>query len=108
MKTLKIRKKWYYGAGSVYKWKDDGYDIFGVGIARKYFDEPELQIEIDGGTYIVDMVKAREFVRKYHSHYMEKGVRIGVISRSLLEAPVQDLFKDDIAWFDALPEHKSN
>ena len=104
MKTLKIKKGWFYGAGSIYGWKDDGYNIWGVGIDRKYFNEPEVNIEIEGEKYKLDTKKGREFINKYKSHKVMKSAHVGVVSKDLLEKVEKKKtdFDRDIEWFDNL------
>jgi len=103
MKKLKIRSGWFWGAGSKYDWTKDGYHINGIGVARKYFDEPVMEITVDGMAYTCDMKEALIFVRKYKSVMQMKSIKLGVISRSLL-IPVtkegQHDFQADKVWFD--------
>jgi len=103
MKTLKIRNGFFYGAGSTYKWKDD-YHTFGVGIARPYFDEKEIIVEVAKHKYKLDMAKAMKFVKKYRAIRMIKGTKIGIVSKDLLKPYVttkrQTQFDKDVEWFD--------
>lgn len=85
MKELKIRQGWYFGAGSVYKWRDDGFHMHGIGINREYFNDPELQVEVDGKKYLLDTVKGREFVNKYHAFKRMGESWVGFVSRDLLK-----------------------
>ncbi len=84
MKSLKINKGWYYGAGSprIYNWTKDGFDQAGVGIKTSLLNE-DLHVTVDGVTYLLNGKMAREFVNKYGSVENRKGTSLGVISKSL-------------------------
>ena len=85
MKKLTINKGWYWGAGSNWGWKADGVSIVGIGIARQWFNEKEIIVEVDGKNYKLDCAKAKEFINKYKCFEQLKGSRIGYISKDLLE-----------------------
>jgi len=83
---VKINNKWFLAAGNVYGWVKDGYHVFGVGISNDYFCQfDELQVEIDGGLYTLDVNEAVLFIQKYDSIKKIKGRTIGVVSKSLLQ-----------------------
>lgn len=102
MEKLTIKNGWFYSAGLMYGWKKDGFDVCGVGIEKKYFAQPELELDVLGVSYTLDTVKGREFINKYKSHKKMRGVHIGVVSKSLLIPKTKSLFEEDIEWFDSL------
>lgn len=84
MKKLKIIKGFYRTAGIKFKWCPE-YDIRGVGIGRQFFEEPKLEIEVEGKKYEIDTKEAMDFINKYRSIIFTKGKKIGVVSKSLLK-----------------------
>ena len=88
IKRLKITiRNPFYGAGTTYGWKSDGYDIWGVGIKLSYVASYDsLDIVLDGNTYRVSTEKIKEFVKKYDSFYKVKHYKVvlAVFSKSLL------------------------
>ena len=84
MKRLKIKKSFYYTCGKRWGWMHDGYDIVGLGIARKWFDNKAIVVNIDGQDYHLDCEKALEFVKKYKCFENIKGTKVGYIPKNLL------------------------
>ena len=87
MKKVTIKKKWFYGAGSVYGWsKVAGLHRFGVGIAMDILKtEPTIRVDIDKGKYTLDCLKALNFISWFRSVKVIRKKRIGIISKSLLK-----------------------
>lgn len=84
MKKLKIIKGFYRTAGMQYGWPSN-IDVRGVGINRTYFEEPKLEISVEGKKYEMDTKEGLEFVNKYHSIIPTRYGKIGVVSKSLLK-----------------------
>lgn len=84
------KKGWYWKAGLIYGWIEHGFNPTGIGIQRKYFNEPELEVVVGGISYIVNSIEAIEFVRRFNSRESHDGIKIGIISKSLFrEKPVR-------------------
>lgn len=100
MEKFTIHSGFFYGAGSIYKWKDDGYHIHGIGVHMGLLlnnDFLEITVKdrtgpIKIGPYILDCAEALRFISKYNSVKVinKSGVKevpgnqIGVFSKSLL------------------------
>lgn len=93
MKSINIKAP-FYGAGTTYKWTQDGYDIQGIGIkADDINHNTELKVKVDGNTYVIETKVIRDFVRKYNSIYYAKNkTRLGVFSMTLLKQTKKELF----------------
>lgn len=95
MKKLVIQKGFYFSAGRQYNWVKDGIDPVGVGVERRWFTDDELLIEVDNIEYVCNTKQALEFINKYKSFEIRKGLKIGYIPKSLLvkvEKKEQTLF----------------
>lgn len=93
MKTLRIEKGWFFGAGSpkMYNWKHDGFDIYGVGIALDFLkDTTEVEVVVNNIPYILNTHQAVDFAKRYNSVEVRNGTRLIVVSRTLF-SPVQVL-----------------
>lgn len=89
MKTVRIRKGYFYGGGTVYNWRKDGLHQFGVGIAVDVLKtEKKIKVEVAGEKFELNCEKAIEFINKYNSVKTIRGKRIGVVSKDLLEPRV--------------------
>ena len=103
-KKLVKTDTFFFGAGSMYKWTDDGHHIHGFSVPRGYFNYPEIDVEIEGKEYTLDMVKAMTFVKKYKAIKQMKYEKCGVVSRSLLvpkeTSELDEQFAADVEWFD--------
>lgn len=87
MKTLKIEKGWFFGAGSpkMYNWKKDGYDPFGVGISLDFlWKTDEIEVVVSGKHYHLKTQDAIDFARKYNSVEKRGNTNLIVISKSIL------------------------
>lgn len=89
MKKITIRKGWFYGAGTVYGWRNAGLHINGVGLPwDTLLKEPKIRIDVAvGGTiekYVLECPKAVEFVRQYQSFKVIRKKRLGIVSKSIL------------------------
>lgn len=94
MKTIKIRKGWFWGAGHVYGWARNNYfNAFGVGIDMEILKtEPKIRIAVagpHGGRYILECERALSFISTFHSVKTMRKKRIGVVSKTLLKATGQ-------------------
>ena len=88
MNKLNIREP-YYSAGIKYKWPQKPV---GLGIARKHFNgdgDIELTVGDDPQIWVVDKKGALDFVRKYNSVYIIKGVKLGVVAWELFKKQEQ-------------------
>lgn len=85
--TIKIKKSWFYSAGTKWGWGSDGLDKRGVGINKDALvNNDRLIVEVDRVKYSLDCKQAVEFIRQYKSFYdTPGGTRIGVVSKELLE-----------------------
>lgn len=91
MKTLKIEKGWFYGAGSMFHWTKDGYDIYGVGVSLDFlWKTTEIQVDIAGKSYVLNTKEAVDFAKKYRTEEVRKGKHLIVVSKSIL-SPVETL-----------------
>lgn len=90
--VLEITNGWWKAAGHVFKWKQDGYHVFGVGIDRFWFKQPEIHVRVEGIEYALNSEEGKSFVKRYNSFKGFGDKKIAVVSRSLLkrvqEAPV--------------------
>lgn len=85
---VEIKQGYFKGAGSVYKWIDDGYHTFGIGInintyrkAKKY-----VRVHIEGNKYRIYKDEAREFYNKYKSKkQLNENILLVVVSKDLLK-----------------------
>lgn len=85
MRKIKIERGWFRSAGHKYKWLEDKYHIFGVGINLiELKNHKELAVEIDNNLYILDSEEAWIFAKKYNATYVAGKTRLAIISRSLL------------------------
>lgn len=87
--VITIEKSFYYTAGKIYRWcgvaGEHSYDMRGVGINVETLQNyVEIEIIIDGKSYMLDCRKAINFIRRYGSVEDHKGVSIGIVSKSLL------------------------
>ena len=85
---LKIKKSWFYGAGSdkVYGWARYGFHQWGVGINKDLLkDGDTIRIRIDGLYYELDCTEAINFCSHFNSFKKQKGTILAVVSRSLLK-----------------------
>ena len=86
MKTIKIKKSFFYSAGDQYGWTRDNLDKRGVGVAmRELFAHFELELIIDKVKYQLNSKEAMAFISKYKSIMIVKGTKIGIVSKTLLE-----------------------
>lgn len=93
MKSLKIEKGWFFGAGSpkIYNWKKDGYETFGIGISLEFlYKTEEVEITVDNLPYHLKTQDAIDFAWKYNSVENRNGTNIIIISKSLL-TPIEVL-----------------
>lgn len=89
MKTLRLKKSFYYSAGTKWGWHHNGHDVRGVGIDRALLiAEKTLRVIIEKKAYTLDCVEAINFVRQYRSHFKKDGAIIGVVSKSLLTSSI--------------------
>ncbi len=85
MKRLTIKKSFYYTAGKRYDWEKDGFSMIGVGIAKPWLVENKaILVNVDGHDYEVNCEEAIEFIRKYKAYEDIKDIRVGYISRDLM------------------------
>ncbi len=87
--VITIEKSFYYSAGKKYGWCGEkgqhDYDQRGVGIKVEYLQNyPEIEVIVDGEAYLLDCDKAIKFIRNFNSLEEYKGVRVGIVSKSLL------------------------
>lgn len=88
MRTIKINKGWWYGAGAVFGWSKANRELhqFGVGIAMdKLKGADRLKIEVAGETYTLDCCQALSFIQQYRATRVMRGKTLGIVSKSLLE-----------------------
>lgn len=89
MKTLEIKKSWFYTAGRKWGWEGQGFDTRGIGINKDILfscakSNEGLKIRVDGKEYLVDPQAAIDFIKARKSFYkMPGGTMIGVVSKSL-------------------------
>jgi len=84
---LNIEKGFWYGAGSpkLFNWSKDGYHQYGVGIDTSLLViHDQLKIKVENQNYLLDTKTARDFISRYDSIKMRKGVRLGIVSKTLL------------------------
>jgi len=84
---LKIKKGFFYGAGSpkIYNWSKDNFHIYGVGIKKDLLSQFDiLEIEINNQFYQLDTHAALLFAEKYNSYKVARGTTLAVVSKSLL------------------------
>lgn len=94
MKKLKIKKGYWYGAGSVFGWTrvDPKLHIYGVGIDMAVLrKETTIQIEVADGKYILDCKQALSFIERFRAIKTIRGKRLGIVSKSLLEPVNADM-----------------
>lgn len=85
MKTVTIKKGWFYGAGSVYGWTAK-FHIYGVGIAVEVLKENEsIIIKIAGSVFTLDCKLAIRFAQHYNSFKTMRGRRLAIVSKSILK-----------------------
>lgn len=91
MKTVKIRKGWWYGAGSVFGWRrvDPQLHQFGVGISMEMLKSTDkIKVEVAGEKFFLDTAKALSFVQRFSAYKTIRGKRLGIVSKSILEPVV--------------------
>lgn len=83
MQKLTINKSWFYSAGDKYGWVPE-FDKRGVGInVRLLSNGGEMEVVVDKISYILDTGAALMFIKRYGSTEIQKGVTIGIVSKSL-------------------------
>lgn len=93
MKHITIKNNWFFAAGGKYGWAKT-HDPKGVGIRLEILkNEPELEIEIGKGLYYLDCRLAIEFIRSFKSIEVHKGIKIGIVSKTVLRAISEPLKK---------------
>lgn len=97
MRRIIINKGWYLTAGSRFGWETT-HDPRGVGIDVEILKENiEIELEIEGDIYRVYTAQALAFARQFKSGEIHKGIKLCVVSRSILRAkykPPPKLKKD--------------
>lgn len=95
MEKFTIHSGFFFGAGSMYKWQDDGFHIYGIGLNLSLLlnnDYLEITVRskdknnwINVGPYILDCAEALKFISRYDSVKKIKGNQVGIISKTLLK-----------------------
>ena len=85
MKTLTITKGWYWTVGDRF-WPKENYPREGIGIDKRWFQDPKLKVEVEGKEYTLDCEEAKKFINDHKSWEDIKSVRLGYIPRTLLHA----------------------
>ncbi len=84
MKQITINHNFYFSAGGKYKWEKT-HDRRGVGIRFDTLKEnKEVELVIAGRKYHLNCGDAIEFIKQFQSIETHKGIRIGIVSKSVL------------------------
>lgn len=86
MKTLEIKKGWFWSAGNKYKWAGQGYDRPGIGIdCRTLINNPQIKVIVHDKVYLLESSEAIDFVRKFSAFETHQGIKLAVVSKSLFK-----------------------
>ena len=86
MKTLEIKKGWFWSAGDKFCWRTRGHERAGVGIdMRLLVNNTNLCVVVGGTSYLLDCLEAIQFAREFSAYEVRNGIKLAVISKSLFK-----------------------
>lgn len=86
MRRVTITRGWFRTAGTKYGW-ETAHDVRGVGINLEILQSHnEIEIEVEGDLYRLYTSTALNFARDFKSGEFHDGVKVLVVSKSLLRA----------------------
>lgn len=93
MKTVIIKKGWFFGGGYVYGWTKINPQIHphAVGINMVILkNNPKIRVIVNEIEYLLNSLTALKFIQQYRAVKTIGNKRIGIISKSILEPYVKE------------------
>ncbi len=84
--VITIQKSFFHTAGKKYGWSLPKWACEGVGIDTRILQNyTEIEVIVDNIPYLLNCEHAIAFIRRFKSIEDHKGIKVGIISRSLLK-----------------------